>query len=117
MARMWKEPFDPDRHHDHRERGVGPHGAGPATGWAYFVEVCGFTFEFMSLDHIRAALEYYSRKIHPSSRLPEYTNTNLCHERGEWQPWWGRVPLYLQEEPKRVKVVKALEKALETFDE
>ena len=78
----------------------------------YFVSVCGFKFEFHSIEQIRACLKYYSVKIHPSSRMDIGGADNW-----EMQRWYERLPMYLREEPKRQKVVKALQKALSQFAE
>jgi hypothetical protein len=71
-----------------------------------------FTFRFFSIDQLRDCLAYYERKTHPSSRLP------IAGDIDHWeaQRWFERLPMYLLEEPKRVKVVKALGRAL-TFAE
>lgn len=58
-------------------------------------------------------LEYYSEKIHPSSRRSD----TLGGDHWEFQRWFERLPMYLSEAPKRQKVVKALAKALEEFSE
>jgi hypothetical protein len=76
------------------------------------VRVCSFTFFFANRDQIQACLDFYSRKIHPSSRI---RHMNGCH--WEFQRWCDRLPLYLREEPKRVKVVAALSRALKMWDE
>ena len=76
----------------------------------FFVRVCGFTFEFWSTDHIAVALNYFRSKVHPGSRVG-----------GNWgehdltQRWYERLPLHLQRNGKRERVVAALEEALEKF--
>ena len=76
----------------------------------YFVRVCGFTFEFWSAGHIASALGYYRRKVRPGSRVG-----------GNWgehdvtQRWYERLPLELQQNGKRERVVAALERAMEKF--
>ena len=77
--------------------------------WVYFVNVCSFTFQFQSLDQLEQCLRYFSQKIHPSSRLPD---VELEHY---WQRWYERLPIWLSEEPKRQKVIKALQKARDQF--
>ena len=119
MSTVWREPFDPARHVDHfYPGGARPRRSVPAgvKDWAYFVRVCGFTFEFASVGQIRECLAHYSRRHEPSSRLTEYATTNLVHEKGEWETWSERVPLVLRSKSKRPKVVKALERAVEQFD-
>jgi len=60
-----------------------------------------------SIAQLRDCLAYYSHKIHPSSR----TSVGAA-DHWEVQRSLERLPMYLLEEPKRVKVVKALERAL-----
>ena len=76
-----------------------------------FVRVAGFTFEFHSPEQIRAALEYYARKLRPTSRLAVHM-LDYGGDQGETQRWFERLPLYLREEPRRRRVVSALEEAL-----
>jgi hypothetical protein len=72
-----------------------------------FVRVAGFTFEFHSVEQIRVCLALYAKKLHPSIRLPIDGGDHW-----ESQRWFKRLPLSLQEEPKRKKVAAALEEAL-----
>ena len=76
---------------------------------AYFVSVCGFTFEFWSVAQIEMALRFYRDKVHPGSRMPTWGEHDVT------QRWYERVPLYLQENGKREKVIKALERAIREF--
>lgn len=75
----------------------------------YFVEVCGFTFQFHSLEQVERALARFGRKLHPTSAQPGVT---LEHY---WQRWYERLPQWSLEEPKRVRVVSALSRALRHF--
>lgn len=101
-------------------------------GSVFFVEVCGFTFRFGSIARLREALAFYRRKTHPTSRLPDPAwvrreaqrdpagyrksiDAFIAAEHAVVQRWWERVPAYLQENGKRERVVKALERALEDF--
>lgn len=124
MSRIWKEPrklivprnssevFSP------MSRGGPPADISPAPTlipeWVYCVYVCGFTFKFWSIPQIQAALDFYSKKIHPSSRLEDPNGTLWCYH-SEAQRWYERLPLYLRKEGKRQRVVKALEQALQQF--
>jgi hypothetical protein len=71
------------------------------------VHVASFTFHFFSIEQIRDCLEYYEKKTHPSSRL-----STGGADHWEMQRWFERLPMYLLEEPRRAKVVKALGRAL-----
>ena len=116
MSRHWREQLDPARHRDFmswcNEGGV------PATApkdslieaWAYFVEVCGFRFEFVSLDQLRECLDWFSQDHHGPNRNPDASSEHY------WQRWYERLPKGLLAEPKRQKVIKALQHALSEFD-
>jgi hypothetical protein len=113
MARWWREPYT-----DEKAQAAGIHDwewhtviGSPNAQWIYYVEVCQFTFAFFSLAMIRQYLEFYSTKILPSSRM----RGPLWHQRGENQRWFERLPMRLRKEPKRQRVVKALEGALTEF--
>jgi hypothetical protein len=76
----------------------------------FFVNAAGFTFQFASLEQLRAALTYFEQRVHPSSREPDVT---LEHY---WQRWFERLPQWLTEEPRRVRVLSALSRALQAFE-
>ncbi len=82
------------------------------------VRVASFTFRFSTLEEFRECLQYYERKIHPSSRvaagkIAADIGEDWRTQRGwEVERWFERLPMYLLEEPKRQKVIKALSKAL-----
>ena len=111
MARHWTEAHDWTRHCD-RMDGVAVPAYLPSfvPRFAYFVSVCSFTFEFQSLDQLRLCLEFYSRKLHPSTR-----RDIGAADHWECERWFERLPLYLREEPKRLQVVSALQRALDEF--
>lgn len=83
------------------------------------VRVASFTFRFGTIRQLRECIKYYEKKTRPSSRVAAKT---LAAELGEgWRAlrgwdierWFERLPMYLLEEPKRQKVLKALSQALE----
>lgn len=76
----------------------------------YFVEVCGFTFEFWSTAQIRAALVFFQQKVHPSSQVAKNWGEHDLTQR-----WYERLPLELQKNGKRERVIAALEEAIRTF--
>jgi hypothetical protein len=76
-----------------------------------FVRVCSFTFEFHNVEQLRACHEFFGQKLHPTSRLPVYAE-NYGGDHTETQRWFERLPIYLQEDAKRVQVVAALAEAL-----
>jgi len=95
---------------------TGRHGRAPSLEphRVIFVRVAGFTFEFHNSEQIQACLEYFNRKLQPSSRIPMNAEHSFSH--WEAQRWFERLPLYLREEPKRVKVVEALREALRQIE-
>ena len=112
MAKIWKEELDWSRHSNKMDTPVKrPPKIGGLQRWVFFVRVCSFTFEFHSIQQIKACLEYYSRKIHSSSRM-DIGGADAW----EMQHWFERLPMYLLEEPKRQRVVKALSQAIEEFE-
>jgi hypothetical protein len=87
------------------------------------VRVASFAFRFETVEQLRKCLSYFEQKTHPSTRV---SATNLSAEFGEdWKKlrgweierWFERLPMYLLEEPKRQKVIKALSKALALIED
>jgi hypothetical protein len=82
------------------------------------VRVASFTFKFQTVEQLRECLSYYEKRIHPSSRIPAkrseaYLGKDWRRLRGwDVERWFERLPMYLLEEPKRQKVLKALAKTL-----
>ena len=120
MSRIWKEERKGhwSKHFDlHGYQGLPGHDVSPneklVPVYTYVVEVCGFTFRFGSVAQIDCALEYYSRKIQSSSRLPDSEWLRAEHDVA--QRWYERLPLYLRKENNRLKVVKALRQAAVEF--
>lgn len=83
--------------------------------WIYFVEVCGFTFKFHSIEQLEQTLEYYTKKLHPSSIIPNLDQSPEKFDRSFIQRWYEKLPLYLRKESKRKKVVAALQQAVHQF--
>ena len=79
----------------------------------YFVEVCGFTFQFSSLAEMREAQEWFSTRIHPSSRLPDSAWLRAEHDVA--QKWHERLPASIKKGSRRTKVIKALDEAIHEF--
>jgi len=131
MARYWKEPYSLERALALGIRDVenAPYVGVPNQSWVgqpdfhdwpewiYYVEVCQFTFAFFSLDMIREYLDFYSRKVLPSSRF--HGASKFSHgaaaSAGDGQTRFERLPVRLRQEPKRVRIVKALKRALQEF--
>ena len=87
-----------------------------------FVRVASFTFRFQSEQQLRECLQFFEKKVHPSSRLPaEIIAADIgpdWRELRSWEVerWFERLPMYLLEEPKRQKVVKALSRARDLIE-
>ena len=86
------------------------------------VKVASFTFKFQTVEQLRECIRYYQQKTRPSSQIPA---KKIAAELGEdwrtirgWEVerWFERLPMYLLEESKRQKVIKALSKALEVIE-
>lgn len=127
MARFWREAYSLERA---LELGIHDAENSPVVGvpnrdwmgnpafrdWPesiYYVEVCGFTFAFFSLGMMQEYLDFYARKVLPSSRSP--FSHGAAASVGDGQTRFERLPLRLRQESKRVRVVKALEHALQLF--
>jgi len=113
MAKIWKEELDTARH-SNKMGALVSHGPkiGGLASCVYFVRVCSFTFEFHSIEQIKLCLAYFEKKIHPSSRIDIRGADSW-----EVQRWYERLPIYLFEEPKRQRVVKALMSAIRVIEE
>jgi len=120
MSRHWKEPYTSERAeaagiHDHEGTLIV---GDPNSQWIYYVTVCGFTFTFFSIEMIRDYVDYYSRKILPTSRF--HDSSPFSHgpaaSVGDGQLRFERLPGKLRKESKRTKVKSALEKALAAFE-
>ena len=122
MARIWKVSL---RTQNAKFAGLGNRewrdehwGTTLSPKYVYHVDVCDFVFTFYDLEHLRETLAFYELKIHPSSRLPPPQDyRGIWRERDVFERWWERLPLHLQQNNKRPKVVKALRQALEEFSE
>jgi hypothetical protein len=117
MARFWKEQYSRERAeqlgiHDFEDALVV---GSTDSKWIYHVDVCRFTFAFFSLQMMREYLDFFSRKILPSSRLPSPFSGGAAAGVGDGQTRFERLPLRLRKEPNRQKIVKALQRALEEF--
>jgi hypothetical protein len=108
MARISKEPI---KRYDGK--------ATLAPRHVIVVRVASFTFRFATIERLRECIAYYRQKTRPSSRIAAKTlaadlSDNWRALRGwDVERWFERLPMYLLEEPKRQKVLKALSKALE----
>jgi hypothetical protein len=116
MAKYWRESYDCTRHRDPMTETVPPKQSrdpklDPQD--VYFVKVVGFTFEFHSLEQMRIALGYFSQKVRPSSRIPNFPSDEILHY--EAQRWYDRLPMKLLRESSRLQIVKALSAALAMF--
>jgi hypothetical protein len=115
MARWWYEMLDPERHRDFMSTthvgGLPPDPVDRLVGrQVYVVRAAGFTFQFMDLGHLREALAHFRKRVHPSSRE---AGIELEHY---WQLWYERLPQWLFAEPRRVRVVSGLSRALAAFE-
>jgi len=107
VARIWKKRIDTFGRSEELE---------PSE--VVLVRVASFTSRFSTRKQLRECIEYYEQKTHPSSRIP--AKVIAAHFGPDWtelrawdvERWFERLPMYLLEEPKRQKVLKALHKTL-----
>lgn len=66
-------------------------------------------------QQLERVLNYYEQKIVPSSRESESLGSLRGGDQGEAERWFEKLPLFLREDSKRFKVVKALRDALNMF--
>jgi hypothetical protein len=125
MALIWTELYDPKKHVDKMYDASRIPGVPREQYWrdptlqrypVYFVRICGFTFEFHSIEQLEVCLRFFSQKTRPSSRIAFSANDKQIH----WlhrvaQRWFDRLPMYLLEERRRVRIVPALKQALAQF--
>ncbi len=119
MARIWSEPGSGANYmlgvpkSPATEAAARVHGS-LSRSRVIFVRVCSFTFQFSCVEELRASVAFYSKKIHPSRRSSEVALAVRSGEVLRWEAerWHERLPLYLREEPKRVRVLAALQRAL-----
>lgn len=115
MSRHWTEEADPKRHRDFMKdwsfdgHPVDAPRDNLLRSQVFFVEVHGFTFQFVTLAQLSEALAWWEKPIHPSSR--EWNN-GLEHD---WEPWFSRLPARILKGSRREEVCKALRRAHEEF--
>ena len=116
MSRLWKEIADPKKHNDFMSSYV--EGGVPIEKsrdnlidkWVYFIDVCNFTFQFANINQVREAKNYFEQKTHKSNM--EIGPSPIEHY---WHPWFCKLPKGITKETKRLKVLKALNKALKEW--
>jgi len=111
MPRYWKEPCTGARYGDCPPDTLRAPARGLVIQELICVSVCSFTFKFYSRDEIQEYIAFLEKKTHASSTLPIPAGSDSFF-RWHSQRWYERLPMYLQEESKRDKVLKALRKAL-----
>lgn len=77
----------------------------------YCVEVCKFVFKFSSKDEIEEYIEYFSSKIHPSTKVSLGGN----EDHYDAQTKFTRLPSGLKSNHNRSRVLKALERSIVEF--
>jgi hypothetical protein len=111
VARIWKESNDGRRFGDELLYPIPAYARDLVTRDFICVNVCSFTFRFENEDEIRKYIAFFEKKTHPSSRrdIPEEIDSFF---RWHSQRWYERLPMYLQEEAKKKRVLAALRKAI-----
>ena len=125
MAQIWSETYDPKRHRNKMFDCSRLPAVPTEQYWraptlqrypVYFVRVCGFTFEFHSMEQIEVCLKFFSQKVRQSSMI----RFSQSDRQIQWlhymaQRWFERLPMQLLEERRRVRIVPALRQALAKF--
>jgi len=83
--------------------------------WLYFVHVCGFRFVFTSYVQIAEFREFYDQPLKPAFRSIWTDSKGVEHVGGDTTSEFARLPLYLWQKAKRVKVMRGLERAIREF--
>lgn len=116
MAKIWKEKYDGRRYGD-MDPGILPQYARSLVNRELIcIDVCSFTFKFVNKDEILQYITFFEKRTHPTSRVPESMLPDCTFRHWHSQRWYERLPLYLQEDAKREKVLKALHKAVALID-
>ncbi|WP_226705219.1 hypothetical protein [Microbulbifer elongatus] len=111
MSKVWRELSDPTKHRDFMT--YVNIGGVPVEktkdnlikNWVYFAEVKGFTFTFVGIDQVYEAKDYFSKKIHPSTRDPNVFK--------HWYfVWYCRLPRGLKKEVNRQLILKRLDEII-----
>jgi hypothetical protein len=116
MARIWRETNDGRRYSDAPSNPLPAYARNLVSREFICVNVCSFTFRFASKDEIREHISFFEKKTHPSSRIPDFPEGADSFFRWHSQRWYERLPMYLQEEAKKAKVLKALHKAIALWE-
>jgi hypothetical protein len=111
MARIWKEAKDGRRFGDSESHPLPARARGLVACEFICVNVCSFTFRFESKEELCEYISFFEKKTHPSSRLDIPKGAD-SFSRWHSQRWYERLPMYLYEEEKKQKVLKALRRAL-----
>ena len=111
MAQFWKQPRDGRRFNDGPGEPVSPDTRTLIAREFICVAVCSFTFYFESKEEVLEYIAFYEKKTHPSSRIPMPKRVDGFF-RWHSQRFYERLPMYLQEESKRRRVLNALRKAV-----
>ncbi|MCP4213259.1 MAG: hypothetical protein GY765_01325 [bacterium] len=113
--KIWKEKLDPQKHKDYMSSywiggdDIKAPKDNLIDSWIFFVKECGFTFQFTSIAQLDECLNYFSQKVHASTRR-EHDGLEY-----DWQAWYERLPGGLIKNSKREKILKSLEAAKEKF--
>lgn len=118
--RAWRKPYSREAALTcgiHRHEHAKVTGA-PDARWIYFVEVVDFRFAFFSLEMLDRYIDFFGRKILPSTRSygsSPFTEGPALFPGGGQSPF-ERLPARLRKKNVRPKVLKALQQAKAQFE-
>lgn len=75
----------------------------------YVVQVCGFEFRFYDAEDVSEYIDWFSKKIHPSTRCSSFG------DHWEAQTKFTMLPGFIKSGSRRERVLKALMKAQDKF--
>lgn len=109
---MWRELRPGVHFGDQASEPLSPYAGSLLKHELICVHVCSFTFRFVSKNEIEEYIRFYQAKTHPSSRVPGSMLPDCNFRHWHSQRWYERLPLFLQEKPKKEKILKALNEAI-----
>lgn len=115
MSKVWREIAKPRKHTDYmssrNEGGIQIEGSQDnlLEKWVYFAGVNNFVFQFASMEQVLECKNYFSKKIHPSSRESGHDHEHY------WHPWHSKLPKGINKRTNREKVLKSLDQIISNW--
>lgn len=107
MARTWIEPYSTEKHINHMSEvcsAIDPHGQ------VIVVEEGMYRLEFLSLEQLKVAIDFFSKKDGGSTRLNASGGDHW-----EFQSWQCKLPAGINNKQYRPRILHALESAMALY--